>query len=290
MDQGQRSLIRQVIKVVWTGGERPSLLLANADPLVIEGPLRFRLTPKRRCIGWRDPDSGERHSCPQGAMPPPLQCVSCSRREGFWACMTCDGFACPTLAPAMEAYCRKTHHLYLACFGGTDIKVGTASDSRERMRPLEQGPLGAALIADGPGPIIKQMEAILARGGFMEHMRRGDKWRQFRRPTTPAQAQRRVLDGALRAKDLLPSQYEAYRHLTARFVDLPDWPDLRPAELVVPGEHDLIEGTVLGSRGHLTLLDDGVGKVALDLASLRGRFIDLDPIAGRPPTRQLGLF
>lgn len=283
----------------WRSG-RPFLKVAPTRPgdsphiIGVEKHLRFRRVAGQQCIGWRDSETGGQHPCPNRERGAGIQCVQCSRREGWWACMTCDGFACPALAPAMERRCRQTTTLYLASFGTSDIKIGTASDRRRVARLVEQGPLVAGHVAEGPGPLIKQMEALAVRMGFRERFRRSTKSKQYGQETTEAEAMGWLEAGFTKFSQGLDSEYGPYLYDQLRPVELPALArSIRfggvPVLQLGPG--DGVDGRVLGARGHLVLIHDGAGRLAIDLGSLKSGFIDLDPKeAPRAPVRQLGLF
>ncbi|MFT7621349.1 MAG: hypothetical protein ACI9WU_000510 [Myxococcota bacterium] len=281
----------QVVGYGWRDGS-PELRLRDRDPIAIQGDLAFSLVDKRHCIGWRDRTgpASQLRPCPTLDDTSGVQCGSCSRREGFWACMTCDGFECPALQPSMLDYCRGEHVLYLACFGGNSVKVGTASGPRRVARLIEQGPLAAGHIARAPGPVIKQMEALAVRAGLVEAVRRSRKWQEYQSRATQAEGRRRIERAYRMVLDRLPEHYHEHLHA-------PDWVPLEagPQGLhntqmirIEPG--DKVAGRVLGARGHVVILDDGAGPFAVDLAAFRSWYLDLDPAAGSGPVRQLGLF
>lgn len=287
-----------VVGYGWADG-RPHLRLAERDTgHTLSGRLTLRLELERRCIGWVDYErrgAARRRPCPTRATPSGAQCIACSHREGFWLCMTCDGFQCPPLPPSTHEYCRQDHHLYLASFGGPALKVGTASHPRRDARLVEQGPLAALRVARGPGPLIKQMEALAVGMGFVEAMRRAEKWRQFRTRTTPDQALTWLEDGAARLRRGLPAHYHALLHEEPARVEQPtlqrQTSGLSAVEMVQLRPGETLAGQVVGARGHVVVLDDGAGRVALDIGALKAWFVTLDPTdPGRAPTRQLGLF
>ena len=113
---------------------------------LLEGEVCFRVLAGKHCVGWNDGEG--LRSCPDRALATRgTACETCGSRDAFRPCMTCDGFRCPRLSVEMHTWCRQTHHLYLACFGDSTIKVGTASDARKSQRIIEQGPLAAAVEA-----------------------------------------------------------------------------------------------------------------------------------------------
>jgi len=193
----------------------------------------------------------------------------------------------------MRRRCERTHHLYLASFGQPRLKVGTASHGRREQRIVEQGPLAAARVAQGPGPQIKQMESMLVRDeDFVELMRRDRKTALLGSGMSSAAAREQVhaAAGTLRkrlSRDyhalLQPPQDVATPPLAERargwpVVELPVQPDVR------------IEGEVVGAIGHLLFLDEADGRFALDLGALKARILEQNPDRGRRPTVQLGLF
>src|SRR5262245_31454806 len=180
--------------------------------------------------------------------------------------MTCDGFQCPRLSPDMLQWCRQTHHLYLACFGDTTIKVGTASDPRRNQRIVEQGPLAAARVAEGEGPTIKQMEHWLSEAGFSGTMRRARKTVLIRTAMTEVEARQNVIEAARSLRDVLPAAY--HRHLHApTFVPQPPLAQRsrgRPVNELRVDDDRVVEGTVVGAIGHVVFVEDRDGCFALD--------------------------
>lgn len=281
-----------VVGYTWRDGE-PHLRLRTPDGLVaraLRGALRLYVTPERRCIG-RVGEGFE--PCPDGAAPVGRQCEACRARDRFRPCMTCDGFRCPPLDPAASSRCRATHHLYVACFGQELLKVGTASDARRDARVVEQGPLAAARVAAGEGPVIKQMEHLLSERGFTEAMRRSRKASLLWAAMGRDEAERRVLDAARALPGLLPQRYHPLLHAPA----LVDQPELatRSRSLgaqpmpVTPGT--VLSGEVAGAVGHVLFVRDDDGVFAVDLGDLVTRVVELDTArAARRPAVQLGLF
>lgn len=280
-------MAQHVVGYVWNEG-RPELRLADRNHPI--GPhLSLTLLDRRECIGYRDHDAGVRRRCPSRSAPAGAQCLPCSHREGFWACMTCDGFQCPPLSAAMGDYCRSEHVMYLACFGTRHLKVGTASGPRRAARLIEQGPLAAAHVAAAPGPLIKQMEALTVRLGYVEALRRERKWREFKARTTPDQARIWIEAAYADLRAQLPAEYTQYLH-APRFVTPAffGWQQQLERVPLAPGES--VSGEVVGARGHIVLLNDGAGAFAVDIGALKSWYVDLDGASGRTPARQLGLF
>lgn len=270
----------------WSGS--PSALVLRP----FEGPVCFRVLGGKHCVGSHDGEA--LRPCPDRALATRgTTCDACTARDAFRPCMTCDGFRCPRLSAEMETWCRQTHHLYLACFGDTTIKVGTASDGRKEQRIVEQGPLAAARIASAPGPRIKQMEHLLVRSGFSETMRRARKTVLLQASMTVEQARTLVLEATRDLRKVLPRGYHRHLHKPS-FVDQPELAVRSRARTIneLRLEDDrVVEGTVVGAVGHLVFLEDADGCFALDLGDLKGRRIEWDPAGPRRrASAQLGLF
>lgn len=284
-----------VVGYTWIDGA-PALRLRKIGawlvrPERLTGQIRFQITDARRCIGY---SSGEGLTpCPDRAQPIRHQCAACERRDVFRPCMTCDGFRCPPLEPAMKQACERTHHLYLACFGDPRLKVGTASHGRREQRIIEQGPLAAARVAEGRGPRIKQLESLLAADeDFVEAMRRNRKTALLGAGMSVEQAQARIAEVAGQLRDRVPPEYFDLLH-RPQFVSTPPLAQRARGWQVVElpiDEGMLVEGTVVGAIGHLLFVEESDGRFALDLGELKARVIDLRPEGGKRPTVQLGLF
>lgn len=289
---GERVL---VLGYTWTDGlpvlrVRPEGSRGERDQ-PLRGEVRLVVTAERRCVGYAGPD-GPR-PCPDRAVPIGTRCAACERRDVALPCITCDGFRCPTLVPEVRRRCQSTHHLYLACFGDPRLKVGTASHLRRDQRVIEQGPLAAARVAEGPGPRIKQAEALLvAQEDLVESMRRGRKTSLLGAGMTAEQAQARVAEVAGELRERLPPEYH---HLLHRpdFVPVPPLAERVRGWSVAPLPVDdgvLVAGTVAGAVGHLVFLDEPDGRFAIDLGELKARVVVWGGSGGKRPVVQLGLF
>jgi hypothetical protein len=256
--------------------------------------LAFRIFDDRRCAGHIDFEQLRRVPCEERTLlESGTQCAACRAREGFAACVRCDGLSCPPLAPAVQRYCTGIHHLYLATFGGEEVKVGTASQLRRRARLVEQGALVAAYIATAPGPEIKQLERAVASLGYPTAMRRREKLALLGSGVGEAEAEARVLAALDEIARALPASMHDALHppeptrqpelaRRARSYSYLQSLPLRPGSTVA--------GEVLGAVGSLVVLDDGGGAAALDLAELRCRVIEMQPrTAESDVSRQLPL-
>ncbi len=258
----------------------------------LSGRLAFRVEPGRHCTGFHD--GRNLRPCPNHAgVSRGRQCEACQLQDAFRPCMMCDGSRCPRLSPKMRSYCQGTHHLYLACFGTPDLKVGTASHHRRDQRVIEQGPLAAMRVAQADGPSIKRMEHRLVKAGFTETMRRQRKTVLLQGGMSEGEAREHVARAADDLHDVLPREYHDFLHEPV-WVEQPTFAKqsrrLAIQELRVEDDR-VVEGEVVGAVGHLLFVDDGDGCWALDLGELRGRQIEWDPEGPRKRAQaQLGLF
>ena len=266
----------------------------RAESVPVGSKLAFRLLDDRRCAGRIDFEQLRRLPCEERTvLESGTQCAACRAREGFAECIRCDGVSCPPLAPAVHRYCTGTHHLYLATFGGKEVKVGTASHLRRRARLVEQGALVAAYVATAPGPEIKQLERAVAALGFPTAMRRREKLALLGSGVDEAEAEARILAALDEIGRALPDSMHDALHppepmrqpalaRRARTYSYLQSLPLRPGSTVA--------GEVLGAVGSLVVLDDGGGAAALDLADLRCRVIEMQSsTAESDVSRQLPL-
>ncbi|MCB9677592.1 MAG: DUF2797 domain-containing protein [Alphaproteobacteria bacterium] len=249
---------------------------------------------ERRCTGYRE--GRQPKPCPDAATATGKQCPACMARDTFRPCMICDGFACPRLVPSAREACLQTHHLYLASFGGPEVKVGTASDPRKTARLVDQGPLYAVRVARGPGPRIKQLEHVAStQTTAVEGARRSRKLALLRGGMRTEEAAERVLSVLSDVRAVAGADYDDLFQLP-EVVRMPTL--ARETREAVRGEPELpveegarIEVRVVGAVGHTALVEEPAGRFLLDLGELVGRLVDPDPPASTPRSRvQLGLF
>lgn len=266
---------------------------AGRESTTLGGPVRWALG-ERNCIGHQV--DGQRVACSTGLPPSGRQCRECQQADTFRPCMICTGFGCPRLSTAMRTRCDGLHHLYLATFGGSVVKVGTASKGRHDARLIEQGPLAAIRIASGAGPRIKQMEHLLStRTPLVEAVRRSRKLTHLSAGGDPDVARGHVMAAYEVAVALLEDTYGDELHAPEWFVAPPlaersrRQATGRTALPLTPGT--LLRGRVVGAVGPIALLDDGPSRFLVDLGAMVGHLIDFDPPRDTPtPTVQLGLF
>jgi hypothetical protein len=276
------------------GADRTIALHPEREPLSLA-------VGARHCIGYRE--GRQRMACPHSADLSDRsgkQCATCQQRDTFRPCLICDGFRCPKLVPSAYRSCTQTHHLYLASFGGPEVKVGTASHPRRDARLVDQGPLYAIRVARGEGPRIKQLEHIAStRTLAVEGMRRSRKLALLRGAVEDTDVQAAVLDVLSDLRSVCGAAYGGvYDDLFVppEVVVLP--PFARETRAALAHESELpveegrrIEGRIVGAVGHVAVLEEPAGRVLLDLGDLVGRRVTLNPGPDvRRSSVQLGLF
>ncbi len=283
--------VRHVIGPAWRG-DVPVLRVwvpgtEVQEMLALEGELCLTPLPERRCTGRVDHERSERVPCPRGEMVAraSAQCDRCRIEEGTYLCLACDGTHCPVLPPALEARCRRPHRLYLMDFGSGPVKVGTSAAERGAGRIVEQGPLAAAFIALGNGPAIKRLEKVAATLGTTERVTRRRKGGVAFRDADRVVARERVQDAYQSLSARITGDDAAALH-APDFVDLPapDRPQRSTALhriAVRPGT--TIRGPVLEVRGGFALIAVLGVPAVLDLAELRGYYVDLALAEPAPP-------
>lgn len=267
---------------------------AATTSVPVEETFIFKKTQQRRCIGWIDFDRRGMLPCPDAASVSSVQCDACKQREGFLRCVMCNGFDCPPLKPSVEAYCKKPHYLYLACFGSDKVKVGTASEVRQYVRLHEQGPLAAMLVAKASGPLIKQMEAAISQMGYTEAMRTSTKQRLLTSGMTEHEAKQHLHRAFADIVSHIPAQYEMYLH-EPEYLKMPPLAlaarQFRELDNLKPEVDQILGGTVVAASGSFLVFQDNVGAMTLDISALRSWVIEMNP-DGQPGkrTKQLSLF
>ena len=261
----------------------------------VEDEIKVRRLDHQICTGWADFDKMVLMPCNKqnSVQGSKTQCWECRETEGFYQCMTCNGYNCPRLKPSVERYCRQTHHLYLVCFGNDFVKVGTASQPRKKARLLEQGPIVAAYIASGSGPNIKQLEKTVSNLGYTERVTRREKFECLASRMTVEESKCLITDAY---NDIISRSGSRFNHLfhQLEFISF-DHLYNRPSIYMKPKLIDLnvtdtVVGKVLAKRGNFVVVDKGGVIEALDLVQLRSWVVEFNPDIKNIAPQQFGFF
>ena len=110
------------------------------------------------------------------------QCDVCERLQGFKSTF----FYGADPNENMQKYLSQKHFIYLAYFEPGLLKVGTASESRKNIRPIEQDALIYAYIAESDGFNVQKAEKYISKNfGITEHVNSSHKLKYIsRKPNT----------------------------------------------------------------------------------------------------------
>lgn len=264
--------------------------------LAVQGQLRFRLTPTRRCVGYFDFEKEERFVCPDAEpIEKKNQCECCIDKEGFMAWVRCNGRDIPDLLPAVRRYVDSPHFLYLACFGDSQVKVGMASAKRQQARLDDQGPLVARYVARGSGIEIRQLEVEISRLGYIELMRRNRKRRLLVEGEAAEVAQTRLDTALAHIRGQLSDEYARLLLDEPQTYRAPpmagkarSFSELEALDLEAEKIYDV---EVLAASGSVAVVNDGGVRSTIECSELVGAFIDLNPEGEvEREARQIGLF
>lgn len=209
-------------------------------------------------------------------------------------CVMCNGYQCPSLKPSVEKYCRQLHHLYLACFGDEQVKVGTASNVRKEVRLYEQGPLCAIYVAKAPGPTIKQIEATVSKMGYTEAMTKKRKQELLASKMTIEEGRHLVVEALEDIISRISPTYEGFFH-EPEVLTMPEVSIVarkyEEFDILNPELDKILGGKVMGASGNTLLLKDNAGILTLDLSLLKSWIIEINPQGPRTErVKQLSLF
>ena len=95
------------------------------------------------------------------------QCGECKKLSGFSDCLGCDGKSCITRSRVAKEFCNQPHVVYIALFGDSKFKVGTAAEYRKNSRVLEQGAVASMFIAKTKsGKTARFLEHYISSFGY----------------------------------------------------------------------------------------------------------------------------
>jgi hypothetical protein len=137
------------------------------------------------------------------------------------------------------------------------------------------------------------METLGVQAGLLETFTRSQKFKAWRHAVSTEVALNRVCDTARVYSAALPDFYKAHLHTPVPVVlpkEIAPTSSLSNISLEPLKQGVVVKGEVVNARGHLVILHDGAGRVAIDIAGLKGQMVDLNPADGPASIRQLGLF
>ncbi|MDQ0755420.1 DUF2797 domain-containing protein [Arthrobacter sp. B3I4] len=264
--------------------------------------LGFRVTaPGKRCLGH--------HKVHGPAERDYVRCAERAAAERGHQCGTCfavddsrlvhDFHRGGRVPAGLRAYLMQPHWLYVATFANGASKVGTAAELRKWNRLAEQGAVAARYVAAADdGRIVRLLEDLVTRdAGLPQQVRSTAKAAGIAAPLLPADVDARNARRAAGARAVLAvAGSEGYRVVDEqwrrpRLADAAAVPALRHAY-----PHDLgsgthgFETTALSGSVALARLDGADLDFVVNLASLKGRTIELGQHRSEVPAVQESLF
>lgn len=235
----------------------------------------LKLSPYRKCVGYYE--GGKYFPCINSAQI----------EEKYERCMFCEGklgFKSAFLFGATpnenaKRYLSKNHFIYLAYFEPGIIKVGTASESRRLLRPIEQDALLYIYIAQNSGFKIQELEkAISSSLQITETVSSKVKFKYIGVKPDIQKAKDIIFDMIKQIKSD-PSIMEKFGswflpEKDLKFVDITQDNDfIFPEDLHLITDTN-IYGKLLGIRGKFVILDYDNSMIALSRKDLIGRIVE----------------
>jgi len=234
----------------------------------------FALSEDKTCIGYYDKDKF--HSCPLKSKldsPTRTQCYHCERLQGFKSAFLFGGEANEN----MSEYLSKKHLVYLAFFQPNIIKVGTASDIRKYVRPIEQDALIYAYIASNDGFNIQKLEHRISKEfNIVETVKSSHKLKFIREKINSKKASKEIEDTFNNIKSTLQeSEYKTWLEKEINVIDLSGLPSVfYPDNEIFPLKTELnLFGLFKGLRGNFLIVENAGNYFIFDKRYLIGRTI-----------------
>lgn len=268
----------------WTGPNNRLAFRLVGDLRYCTGHFKFR-----NGLGTRQPCTQ------QSAIKSGKQCDRCRYLEGFANVHQHVGDI-SGLPPQIRDYIATPHYLYIACFGGGQVKVGTAAESRRSSRLYEQGAIAARIIARSPdGLHVRGLERLVSETGFKQQIRGKSKLTTLLGQLDSIHVIRQSLEEATRVAvaalppetELLDDEWTGGERFYNRLLDY--------GRILSPSPFDGPEYVVdgLDALGHTILCQNGDESELTLIEENRfiGRRLQLDDsITGSPTAVQTSLF
>lgn len=240
----------------------------------------FKLSNEKICIGYKS--EGKYYHCPlrtkvEGTH---TQCFHCEKQEGFKAAFI---FGQKPNENASK-YLSQKHFIYLAWFAPNLIKVGTSSESRQYVRPIEQDALVYTFIAEADGFNIQKLERTISNEfSITENVRSNHKLKylDYRSKDNSSiqlleDTAKKIFARFSKSADFSDWMFKDWER--SRIIDLRDLPNLFYPESEVNfielEEHELnLVGSFKGLRGRYTLFENSGSIFAVDEREILGRRI-----------------
>jgi predicted kinase len=281
--------IRQFLGIRWRGG-KPYFWLYNPSMQEYEetpaaGEVRIEKLGKKICTGYYDLHDNKTHPCANQVElthSPSGVCRTCGAMVGFRQCMMCRGDTCKAVCPDAVQLCKRDHILYLACFPGNKVKVGTTTMERRYERVLEQGAVYSMFIGKADGKEIRRMENAAAKLGITPQVTQKYKLKTIFQPMDKTTAEQVLTEHYELIKTSLPNamssqlikpEFNNFDH-----TGIPDMHVFQKDTICETLENaDKFEGEIIAIIGSIGLFRTGNKITAINMKEYAGWYITILP-------------
>ncbi len=244
----------------------------------------WMLSDIRYCTGYHD-EEGIYHKCPfnNEARNSFGQCIYCSKQVGFEEAFFYGG----DINPRMQKHLSKPHLVYLAYFQPGIIKVGTAVESRNILRTIEQDALIATFIAENDGFKIQEIERAISRLGYTEAVKSSHKLKYISIKPDKIEAifklysEWQSITSKISSREIFEKFYhfnsfEDFKQKTHSHLENPHifFPAAERPINLVKDNPQLISGKFLGLRGKYLITEQSNLLSTLSKSRLVGRYLE----------------
>lgn len=276
---------KQLINISWkydknSGSYYPTMTLfdhvASEEQIIMLRNYNFNyiLSNDRYCPGYQYLDGY--HICPYKNILTKdsySQCFHCDQKQGFRTAFIYQGNA----NEFMQEYLKQKHYIYLAFFSPDIIKVGTAAESRMRIRPIEQDALVYSYIAESDGFLIQQLEHTVSKEiGITEAVSSRHKFKYLNQRPDVSKANSMIMSIYNRIKDKYSeSSFKEWIISSPEIIDLSNIVTYPEDEVykVKSSEVTHLNGMFHAIRGRYTIFENNNNLMAIDERKIIGRFI-----------------
>ena len=278
--------IKQIIDISWKFDNKnnyyQTLLLydheSKREQIILLKDYKFNwiLSEHRYCPGINNKDSYE--PCPRNSIlyKDSFQlCYECEKKLGFKAAF----FFGEEPNEFMKKYLSKKHLIYLAFFSPNILKVGTAANSRRKIRPIEQDALIYSYIAESNGFNIQDLEhSISKKLTITESVSSSVKFKNLGLKPNLKLAKTEINKTFFKIKETFKdSSFSSWIFEGNKIIDLSSLEDLFFPQVnvnKVPKNEILnLSGSFQGLRGRFTIFENKGVLLAIDERKIIGRFI-----------------
>lgn len=231
---------------------------------------KFQLSTERFCTGYFDL---RLYPCPYSNIVEGrhTQCHFCEKKQGFKSAFLFRGVA----NEIAERYLSQPHFIYLAYFYPDTIKVGTASENRLDVRPVEQDALLYSFIAkvESGFEVQKLEREISKKFGLTEFVRSSQKLKNIEYEIDYQKAWKHLNSVIDRIFTNLSEEFQSslIDRSEIKIVDFSKNLYYPKSKFTKIGNEDFLVGKFLGLRGRFLFLENHGNIFLFDTKYLIGK-------------------